>query len=547
MADELASSFGLPVSRVRVRTPFVGGGFGSKFDLAEEEYLAVVASRRLTVPVQWVESRREHMLAIGHGRAQRHHYEVKTDESGRLLALWVDSVLDLGCRARYIPPGSVTPRMGTGSYDIPLYAWRQRGVYTNRSPRGIYRGAGRPEAILTIERILDRLAAEIAVDPAAIRRRNFIPANRFPYRSPGGYTYDSGDYARILEELLELADYEGLRSEQAQARTKGRLLGLGLAAYVEVCAFEPWEAGSVQVHPDGSVTVSAGTLDQGQGHRTSYAQLAADRLGLPIESITVEQGDTATAPWGYGTSGSRSVTMGGSAVWEAAGEVGTKARQIAAHLLEAAPDDIELGNGRATVRGTDVSASWTDIVRAAYAPRRLPEGMEPGLEAEVGYRSGGMNFPSGMALAAVEVDPATGVVTLLGYWAVDDAGRIINPMLAAGQRHGGIAQGVGQALWEEAVYDEEGSLLSSSLMDYLLPAAQQLPMFRLGEVETPSPNNPLGAKGVGELGTIGSTAAVVNAVIDALGPYGVRDLTIPLRPEKVWRAIRESSPVSSSH
>ncbi|MFQ5967647.1 MAG: xanthine dehydrogenase family protein molybdopterin-binding subunit [Acidimicrobiia bacterium] len=540
LADEIARSFGLPIAQVRVNTPYVGGGFGCKYEIAEEEYLAIVASRKLGAPVRWIESRREHMLAIGHGRAQIHTWELKADHDGRILGFWVDSLLDLGCRARYLLPGAVTPRMGTGNYDISVYGWRQRGVYTNRSPRGIYRGAGRPEAILTLERAVDRLATELGADPADIRRLNFVAKDAFPYRNPAGYVYDTGDYDALLDTLLDRADYAGLRATQEERRAAGRLMGIGLAAYVEVCAFEDWEAGSVRTHRDGSVTVSAGTSDQGQGHRTAYAQVAGDALGVPLEIVTVSQGDTATAPWGYGTAGSRSVSLGGSAIYQAAQEVADKARQIAAHLLEAAPGDIVLADGQATVSGTDVSVTWRDIARTAHAPRRLPDGMSPGLEAETGYRSGGRNFPSGVALAVVEVDADSGSVQLLSYWAVDDVGRVVNPMLADGQRHGGIAQGLGQALWEEARYDSDGNLRTASLMDYLLPSAAQMPSFDLDTIETLSPTNPLGVKGVGELGTIGSTAAVLNAVIDALAPVGVTDLQVPLSPEKVWRAIQAS-------
>ena len=538
MGDEIARSFGLTVSRVRVVTPFVGGGFGCKYEIAEEEYLAIIASRALGVPVRWVESRREHLAVIGHGRAQRHHYRLKADTEGRVLGVEIESLIDLGCRARYLPPGSVTPRMGTGNYDIPVYAWRQRGVYTNRAARGIYRGAGRPEAILTIERMLDHLALELGADPMDVRRRNLV--REFPYTNPAGYTYDSGDYDELLDRLVSLSGYDELRATQMRLRSEGRLIGIGLALYVEVCAFEAWEGGSVRTHRDGSVTVSAGTSDQGQGHRTAYAQIAADALGLPLELVTVEQGDTATAPWGYGTAGSRSMTLGGNAVFQASKQVAEKARRIAAHLLEAAPEDIRFLEGKATVLGTDVSLAWRDIVSAARNPDRLPEDLEPGLEAEAGYRSEGRNFPSGAALAAVEVDPETGGIEILGYWAVDDAGRVINPMLADGQRHGGIAQGLGQALWEEALYDREGNLRTGSLMDYLLPSAAQLPMFTLGAIETLSPTNPLGVKGVGELGTIGSTAAILNAVMDALLPHDVSHLQVPLTPEKIWRAISGS-------
>lgn len=540
-AEELAKSFGLPMSRVRVITPYVGGGFGSKFDLAEEEYLAVIAAQRTGAPVKWVESRREHLLTIGHGRSMRAEYELVADEEGRVQGLRVDWLVDLGCRHRYLSFQTITPRIGTGNYDIEHYAWRMRGVWTNRSPRGIYRGAGRPEATLTIERAMDHLARHLQLDPAEVRRRNFVPPDRFPYRAAGGYTYDTGDYARALDLLLQVADYQGLREEQRRARHEGRLLGIGLAAYVEVCGFEDWGAARVQVQRDGSVSVFVETLDQGQGHRTSFAQVVAHQLGVPVEKVWVEQGDTASTPYGYGTSGSRSLAQGGSASHQAAGKIAEKARRIAAHLLEASEADVELGEGRATVRGTDVSVGWQEIVDAAYTASALPEGMDPGLDEEVHWRSGGMNYPFGMHLAVVEVDPETGSVRLDRMWAVDDAGTIVNPMLAEGQRHGGLAQGIGQALWEEARYDPDGNLATASFVDYLIPSATTLPGFRLAETHTPTPTNPLGAKGIGEAGAIGSTPAVLNAVCDALG---TDDLQIPVRAERVWRALTQSSPTT---
>lgn len=537
MAEELAWAFDLPSDRVRVITPFVGGGFGCKFDLAEEEVLAVVAARRLGRPVKWMETRQEHFLAIGHGRAQRHHYRVVADRHGKVLGLWIDAIVDVGARRRYLSGAPVTPRMGTGNYDIPRYAWRQRGVFTNRAPTGIYRGAGRPEATLTLERIMDRLARAAGLDPAEVRRRNFIGREQFPYESVAGYTYDSGDYLGALDTLLEVADYPGLRRRQEELRRAGRHLGIGLAVYVEVCGFESWEAGRVWVQRDGSVRASAGTLDQGQGHRTSFVQVVAGVLGLSPEQVELVQGDTATSPYGFGTSGSRSAAHGGSAVYGAARRVADKAVRIAAHLLEAAPDDLVLADGRIEVRGSPgIGVSWQEVVDAAH-DGDLPDGEQPGLDEQHRFESGGRMFPFGAHLAMVEVDPDSGVVTLESIWAVDDFGRVINPMLADGQRHGGLAQGIGQALWEGVVYDQDGNLVTSTLVDYLLPTAGQLPIFQLENTVTPSPHNPLGVKGVGEAGTIGSTAAVVNAVVDALAPFGVEHLDVPLRPEKVWRAM----------
>jgi aerobic carbon-monoxide dehydrogenase large subunit len=540
MAQELAKAFGMAQSSVRVVTPFVGGAFGCKFDLAEEEMLAVIAARRCRRPVRWVESRRDHIAVIGHGRAQRHHYRAMAGPDGRILELGVDSIVDLGCRQRYLAPVPSTPRIGTGPYDIGVYAWRQRGVYTNRAPMGIYRGAGRPEATLTLERVIDRIAGELGLDPAEVRRVNMVGADRFPYASAGGYTFDSGDYPRALDRLLELSGYAELRRTQDQMRRQGRYLGIGLGAYVEACGFEEWEAGRVTVHPDGSVTASAGTLDQGQGHRTAFAQIVAAELGIEATEVRVEQGDTASAPYGWGTSGSRSVAHGGSGVLGAARLLAAKLRRIAAHALEAAPEDVVLSGGVAAVKGTDVSVGWEELVGRAWSGRQLTPGEEPGLEEEHHFVSGGLNFPFGIHLAVVEVDPSTGDVDLQQIWAVDDAGVIVNPMLAAGQRHGGLAQGIGQAMWEEVRYDPDGNLLTASMVDYLLPTAARLPSFGLGETCTPSPTNPLGAKGVAEAGTLGSTPAVLNAVVDALSPLGVTDLQIPLRAERVWQAIQRA-------
>ena len=538
MQEQLAADFGLPQTSVRVITPFVGGGFGCKFDLAEEDYLTVIAARQTGRPVKWVETRREHMLTIGHGRAQRHRYEVVADDDGRIKALWLDSLIDLGCRHRYISFMELTPRMGTGTYDIPVYGWRMRGIWTNRAPRGIYRGAGRPEATLTIERVVDAVAVATGLDPVEVRRRNFIQPDQFPYASSGGedmggYVFDTGDYERALDRLLAVADYEGLRREQAEARQTGRLLGIGLAAYVEVCGFENWGAARIQVNPDGSVTCFVETLDQGQGHRTAFAQLVAGVLGLDISRVRIEQGDTATSPYGWGTSGSRSIAQGGSASYAVAGKVASKAARIAGHLLEASHADIVLADGKATVAGTDVSVTWEEVVTAAMRGN-VPEGLTPGLDEEIHLRSGGLNYPFGMHLAVVEIDPDSGSPRLDRMWAVDDAGNIINPMLAEGQRHGGLAQGVGQAMWERVIYDDDGNLVTSSFIDYLIPTATTLPSFGLDSTVTTTPTNPLGAKGIGEAGAIGSTPAVLNAVSDALGGAEVQ---VPATPEQIWRIL----------
>jgi carbon-monoxide dehydrogenase large subunit len=534
MQEQLASDFDMPQASVRVITPFVGGGFGCKFDLAEEEYLTVIAAKRTGQPVKWTETRREHLLTIGHGRAQRHRWEAVVSEHGKIEGLWVDSLIDLGCRHRYLDFVEITPRMQTGNYDIPVYGWRMRGVWTNRAPRGIYRGAGRPEATLTMERVIEATARATGVDPAEVRRRNFVRPEQFPYKSGGGYEFDTGEYEKALDRLLEVADYEGLRRRQSEVRQQGGLMGIGLAAYVEVCGFEDWGAARVQVHSDGSVTLYVETLDQGQGHRTSFPQLVAAVLGIPIDKVRLEQGDTISAPYGWGTSGSRSLAQGGSASYAAGEKVAAKAKRIAGHLLEAAAHDIVLADEKATVAGTDVSVTWEKLVSSAMAGE-VPDDLTPGLDEEVHLRSGGLNFPFGMHLAVVEVDRESGAPTLVDMWAVDDAGNIVNPMLAEGQRHGGLAQGIGQALWEGVVYDEDGNLVTASFVDYLIPTANTIPSFHLESTVTSTPTNPLGAKGIGEAGAIGSTPAVLNAICDAIG---VEELHVPATPEKIWRALQ---------
>jgi carbon-monoxide dehydrogenase large subunit len=386
--------------------------------------------------------------------------------------------------------------------------------------------------------VVDAVAAATGLDPVEVRRRNFIQPDQFPYASSGGedmggYVFDTGDYERALDRLLAVADYEGLRREQAEARQTGRLLGIGLAAYVEVCGFENWGAARIQVNPDGSVTCFVETLDQGQGHRTAFAQLVAGVLGLDISRVRIEQGDTATSPYGWGTSGSRSIAQGGSASYAVAGKVASKAARIAGHLLEASHADIVLADGKATVAGTDVSVTWEEVVTAAMRGN-VPEGLTPGLDEEIHLRSGGLNYPFGMHLAVVEIDPDSGSPRLDRMWAVDDAGNIINPMLAEGQRHGGLAQGVGQAMWERVIYDDDGNLVTSSFIDYLIPTATTLPSFGLDSTVTTTPTNPLGAKGIGEAGAIGSTPAVLNAISDALGGAEVQ---VPATPEQIWRIL----------
>jgi carbon-monoxide dehydrogenase large subunit len=413
------------------------------------------------------------------------------------------------------------------------------GVFTNKVPTEPYRGAGRPEAAYMIERAMDYLADELGLDPTEVRRRNFIPPDKFPYSAPINAVYDSGEYARNLDRALELADYQSLRAEQTRRRQSGgKLLGIGLACYVEVCGFGPWEAGTVTVDQAGQVTILTGTSPHGQGHETTWAQIAADVLQIPIEDIVVKHGDTAVVPQGIGTFGSRSAPVGGSAVWDNSETVREKARKLAAHMLEAAVEDVDLVDGRFQVRGVPEPAlSWSQIAQAATADA-TPAELRGELTANELFTPKGDTYPFGTHICVVEIDPENGQLQIIRYLTVDDCGRVINPLVVEGQVHGGITQGLGQALFEGVVYDESGNLISGSLMDYALPKAHFLPSYETNRTETPSPLNPMGVKGIGEAATIGSTPTVVNAVVDALSHLGVRHLDMPLTPEKIWQALR---------
>ena len=538
----LSKALDMPPDRVRVIGPNVGGGFGAKANMYPEEMLVPFLARRLGRPVRWVASRTEDYLATSHGRDQISEIALAADAEGRVLGLKLRLIADLGAHYfRVTPYPSVhTIHMICGPYRIRNVHAEALGVFTNKVPTEPYRGAGRPEAIYLIERAMDALADELGLDPAEVRRRNYIPPDAFPYTTPTGLTYDSGDYARALEQALERIDYAAWREEQARRRREGgKLLGIGIASYIEICGFGPWETGSVTVEPDGSVTVRAGSMPNGQGHITTWSQIAAEVLQVPLEQVTVKLGDTAEVPRGIGTFGSRSTPVAGSAVMVNAQTVRDKALQIAAHLLEAAPPDVVLRDGAFHVRGVpQARVTWEEVARAAYAGE-LPEGMEPGLSSEERFKPPGETYPFGTHVCVVEIDPDTGAIAILRYLTVDDCGRVINPMIVEGQIHGGAAQGIGQALYEGAVYDEAGNLLTGSLMDYALPKASQLPSFETHRTETPTPLNPLGAKGVGEAATIGSTPTVVNAVVDALSHLGVRHLDMPLTPQRIWQVLHE--------
>jgi carbon-monoxide dehydrogenase large subunit len=531
---DVARSVGLEEAAVRVIAPAVGGGFGAKGGAYPEVVVCAALARRLARPVRWAETRSENMLAMTHGRAQVQDVELGAKRDGTLTGLRARLVADAGAYGGGFT-SFISRMMTSGVYAIPKIDVRPMGVFTNTAPTGAYRGAGRPEAAALVERSMDLLARELDLDPVALRRRNFIPPDRFPYASPTGVTYDSGEYERALDVALQAVDYDGLRREQAARRERGesRCLGIGVSCYVEVSG-QGGEYGSVRIEPDGRVTVLTGTSPHGQGHETTWAQIASSTLSVPFEDITVVHSDTTKVPRGVGTFGSRSLQLGGSAVLKAGEAVLDQAKQLAADLLEADPADIvQFDDGRIGVVGTPTSGlTWVEL--AAAAPS--------GLEAEVDFEQDGGTFPFGTHVAIVEVDTETGSIDLQRFVAVDDCGTIVNPLLAEGQVHGGLAQGIAQAMFETVVYDADGNPLTTTLLDYYFPSAADLPSFETYWTETPSPRNPLGAKGIGESGTTGSTPAVQNAVIDALAHFGVTHLDMPLSPERVWRAIQAAAP-----
>lgn len=540
----IALGLGRPKKSVRVRSPAVGGGFGAKFDAYPEQIVVAALALQLGRPVRYVETRSENLLAMTHGRAQVQDVELGATRDGRITGLRVHVLVDAG---GYPGEGAIMPwgtgLMASGAYPIPRIDFRATAVATNTTPTAAYRGAGRPEASALLERAVDLLAAELRMDPAEVRRRNFISPGQFPFRTEVGARYDSGEYAAALDRALEMARYSELRRDQQARRERGDrlLLGIGLCSYVEVTGWEP-EFGSAEVHEDGTVTVRSGLGPTGQGHETALAQLTAGTLGVDMDRITVVFSDTRVVPRGHGTGGSRSLQVGGSAVLRASEAVLEKARRIAAHLLEASPEDVELfDDGRVGVAGVpDTAIAWPDLARAAADPSRLPEGMEPGLSGQTDFEMADNTFPFGTHVSVVEVDTETGEVRPVRHIAVDDCGMILNPMLVDGQVQGGVAQGMAQALHEEFAYDDEANPLTGSLMNYGVPSAAELPAVEIAHTETPTDLNPLGAKGIGEAATIGSTPAVQNAVIDALSHLGVRHIDMPLTPERVWRAIRGS-------
>ena len=543
---------GIPESRLRVIAPDVGGGFGSKIFLYAEETALVWASKRVGRPIKWTAERSESFLTDAHGRDHVTTAELATDAAGNFLAMRVKTTANMGAYLSTFASSVPTILYATllaGQYKTPAIFCEVQAVFTNTSPVDAYRGAGRPEATYVVERLVEQAARELKVDPAELRRRNFI--RTFPYATPVGLTYDTGDYEATLAKAQHLADVSGFAARKAESEKRGMLRGLGYSCYIEACGLAPsniagalgaraglFEAGEVRVHPTGTVTVFTGSHSHGQGHETTFAQVVAGRLGIPVENVEIVHGDTGRVPFGMGTYGSRSLSVGGSAIVKAVDKVIAKGRKIAAHLMEAADTDIVFENGEFKVAGTDRKLPFAQVALTAYVPHNYPlETLEPGLNENAFYDPTNFTYPAGSYVCEVEVDPHTGVVTVEKFTAVDDFGNIVNPMIVEGQVHGGIAQGIGQAMLEQAVYDKEsGQLLTGSYLDYAMPRATDLPMFQVDTCVTPCTHNPLGVKGCGEAGAIGSPPALINAITDAIG---VRDIAMPATPERVWRALAQ--------
>jgi len=560
---------GIPEHKLRCISPDVGGAFGSKIYTYADMILVLHASKEIGGrPVKWVEGRRENYQATIHGRDHITYIEVAARKNGEVTGLKVKTYANLGGRLSTIGPGIPTTLYGRvlcGPYKIPNVFCEVVGVYTNTTFVDAYRGAGRPEATYVLERAMDLVADELGLDPADVRRRNFLPPDAFPHANPSGLFkasggaeifIDSGNYEPALDKALALSGYADVAARKAEAKTRGKLLGVGLSTYLEICGVAPskwigavgegwgaamWESANIKIHLTGKVILTIGTQPQGQGHETTYSQIIAGQLGIPVEDVIVQHSDTQGTPFGYGSYGSRTAAVGGTAAVKAADKIKAKAKLYAAHMLEASPDDIEIDGANYRVKGSpDKVKTLQEISFAIGLGFSLPEGMEPYLDETAYYDTPNCTWPFGSHVAMVEVDEATGEVDLVRYIAVDDCGNRINPLIVDGQIHGGLAQGIGQALWEGAVYDDQGQLLSGSMLDYALPKASHFPTFELDKTVTPSPVNPLGVKGIGEAGTIASTPAIVNAVVDALSGYGIRHIDMPLTSQTVWRAMQSA-------
>ena len=577
LRTQLAIMIGIPENKLRVITPEVGGGFGSKLNVYGEEALIGWISVQLGKPVKWIETRRENMQATIHGRGQVGDIEIAFKNDGTLTGLRYTVFADLGAYHQLLTPAipTLTGLMLSGAYKIPAIQMNITGCFTNKMATDAYRGAGRPEATYVVERALDLVAAELKMDPAEVRRKNFPAATEFPFHTATGLDYDSGDYEAALDKAQQLAGYANLREQQKQARAEGKLIGIGISTYVEICALGPsqampaggWESATVRIEPTGKVTVLTGASPHGQGQETSFAQIAADELGVDLNDVTVIHGDTGVVQYGIGTFGSRATAVGGTAVYVAIQKLKEKAHKIAAHMLKCDATRLSFEGGTfsqqaaaaASATGTSEpvvpvgeapaaalpephtegksSLTIQDIALAAHLAKELPPDTEPGLSATYFFEPKNFTFPFGTHIAVVEIDRETGDIKFLNYIAVDDCGKVINPLLVEGQIQGGIVQSIGQAMYEEVVYDEQGQLITGTLMDYAVPRASHIPPFKLDRTETPSPVNPLGVKGVGEAGTIGATPAIVGAIVDALAPFGVKHLDMPIKPEAVWKII----------
>jgi carbon-monoxide dehydrogenase large subunit len=544
----MASMNGLGQDQVRAIAPEVGGGFGAKVNVYGEEYVAAAISRRLGLPIKWIEERSEAFAATIHGRDILAYVELAARRDGTVLGLKLRLIADIGAYNMLLTAvvPTLTMLMANALYDIPAIRVTVTEVFTNKTPTDSYRGAGRPEASYFVERAMDMLARELQMDPAEVRRRNFIQPQQFPFKTQTGLVYDSGDYEKALDLALKNAGWDRLKAERDAARAEGRLVGLGLSMYIEVCGIGPsailavggWEHSQVTVERDGRISATTGVSPHGQGNETTFAQMLADQFGVPIEHVTIHHGDTGVVKQGIGTFGSRSQAVGGTAVHMAGAKVRTKMAKFAAAMLEAHEEDLVFESGRISVKGAPASGrSFAEVAAFAYRPVPLPEGLEPGLSEEAFFEPGNNTYPFGCHVSMLEIDRETGEPRLLKFVAVDDAGHLINPLIVEGQIHGGLAQGIGQAMIEEVVYGDDGQLLTGSLMDYAIPRATDFPRFELDATVTPTPVNPLGAKGVGEAGTLGSTPCIVSAAVDALAGFGVTHVDMMLRPEKLWRII----------
>ncbi|HEU4435337.1 MAG TPA: xanthine dehydrogenase family protein molybdopterin-binding subunit, partial [Pyrinomonadaceae bacterium] len=581
MRTQVALMIGIPENKLRVITPEVGGGFGSKLNVYAEEALLGWISMQLGKPVKWIETRRENMQATIHGRGQVGDVEIAFKNDGTITGLRYSVFADMGAYHQLLTPAipTLTGLMLSGAYKIPAIQMNITACFTNKMATDAYRGAGRPEATYIVERALDLVAADLGMDAAEVRRKNFPASSEFPFHTATGLDYDSGDYEAALDKAQQIAGYAKLREDQKKAREEGRLIGIGISTYVEICALGPsqampaggWESATVRIEPTGKVTVLTGASPHGQGQETSFAQIAADELGVDLNDVTVIHGDTGVVQYGIGTFGSRATAVGGTAVFVAIQKLKEKADKIAAHMLQADASKLSFEGGKYSLQQATAAAASTgvsdpvvpvgeapagalpepqtdgkssvtiqEIALAAHIAKDLPPDTEPGLSATYFFEPKNFTFPFGTHIAVVEVDRETGDIEFLRYVAVDDCGRVINPLLVEGQIHGGIVQSIGQALFEEVVYNEDGQLITGTLMDYAAPRASHVPNFELDRTETPTPVNPLGVKGVGEAGTIGATPAIVGAVIDALAPFGVKHLDMPIKPENVWRIINNA-------